>query len=39
MESVVVPMYYPRTRADLKRPEVADLKEMLISKLRKKGAR
>lgn len=39
MESVDVPMDYPRNRADLKRPEVADLKEMLISKLRKKGAR
>jgi len=29
-------MDYPRNRADLKRPEVADLKEKLISKLRKK---
>ena len=37
MESVDVPMDYPRNRADLKRPEVADLKERLISKLRKKA--
>ncbi|MCD8035823.1 MAG: ABC transporter ATP-binding protein [Clostridiales bacterium] len=36
MESVEVPMDYPRKREDLKRPEVADLKEQLISKLRKK---
>ena len=36
MECVEVPMDYPRNRTDLKRPEVADLKEKLISKLRKK---
>lgn len=37
MESIEVPMDYPRKREDLKRPEVADLKERLISKLRRKG--
>ena len=36
MESVEVPMDYPRKREALKRPEVADLKEMLISKLRRR---
>ncbi len=36
MESVEVPMDYPRKREELKRPEVADLKEMLISKLRRR---
>ena len=36
MESINVPMDYPRKRAELKRPEVADLKETLISKLRKR---
>ncbi len=36
MECIEVPMGYPRDRADLKRPDVADLKEQLISKLRKK---
>ena len=34
MECVDVPMEYPRKRDELKRPDVADLKEMLISKLR-----
>lgn len=37
MESFEVPMSYPRRREDLKRPEIADLKETLISKLRKRG--
>jgi len=36
MECVEVPMGYPRKREELKRSEVADLKEMLISKLRKR---
>ncbi len=39
MESIEVPMDYPRKREDLKRPEVADLKEQLISKLRRKGGK
>lgn len=34
MECVDVPMDYPRKREELKQPEVIDLKEMLISKLR-----
>ena len=37
MESVEIPMDYPRTREELKRADIADLKETLISKLRKKG--
>lgn len=36
MECVEVPMDYPRKREELKRPEVVDLKEMLIKKLRKR---
>ena len=36
MESINVPMDYPRKRAELKRPEVADLKETHISKLRRR---
>lgn len=36
MECIEVPMGYPRKREELKRSEVADLKEMLISKLRKR---
>lgn len=39
MECVEVPMDYPRNRDELKRPDIADLKETLISKLRKKGER
>lgn len=35
MESIDVPMDYPRKREALKRPEIADLKETLISKLRR----
>lgn len=35
MERVEVPLAYPRSREDLKRPEIADLKERLIGKLRK----
>ena len=37
MESVEIPMDYPRKREELKRADIADLKETLISKLRKKG--
>lgn len=37
MESVEIPMDYPRKREELKREDIADLKETLISKLRKKG--
>lgn len=37
MESVEIPMDYPRKRDELKRADIADLKETLISKLRKKG--
>lgn len=37
MESVEIPMNYPRKREELKRADIADLKETLISKLRKKG--
>lgn len=39
MDCVEVPMDYPRKREELKRPDIADLKETLISKLRKKGER
>ena len=35
MERVEVPLTYPRSRSDLKRPDIADLKERLIGKLRK----
>ncbi|GFI60919.1 aliphatic sulfonates import ATP-binding protein SsuB [Clostridiales bacterium] len=38
MESVDVPLSYPRNRDDLTRADVSELKESLISKLRKKGA-
>lgn len=37
MENVEIPMDYPRKREELKRADIADLKETLISKLRKKG--
>ena len=37
MESVEIPMDYPRKREELKRADIADLKETLISKLRNKG--
>ena len=36
MEETIVPMDYPRKREELKRPDIADLKERLISKLRRK---
>ena len=36
MEETIVPMNYPRKREELKRPDIADLKERLISKLRRK---
>ena len=36
MEETTVPMDYPRKREELKRPDIADLKERLISKLRRK---
>lgn len=34
MERVEVPLAYPRRREDLKKPEIVDLKEALIGKLR-----
>lgn len=36
MEETIVQMNYPRKREELKRPDIADLKERLISKLRRK---
>ena len=36
MEETIVPMNYPRKMEELKRPDIADLKERLISKLRRK---
>ena len=36
MKETIVPMDYPRKREELKRPDIADLKERLISKLRRK---
>lgn len=39
MDCVEVPMDYPRKREELKRADIADLKETLISKLRKKGVK
>ena len=36
MEETIVPMDYPRKREELKRPDIADLKERLISKIRRK---
>ena len=36
IEETIVPMNYPRKREELKRPDIADLKERLISKLRRK---
>lgn len=35
LEVVTVPLDYPRDRSQLKQPEILDLKEMLIGKLRK----
>jgi len=35
MEQVEVPLSYPRDRSDLKKPEVVELKEQLIGKLRR----
>ena len=35
MEMVEVPLSYPRDRSDLKKPEVVELKEQLIGKLRR----
>lgn len=35
MEMVEVPLSYPRDRSDLKRPEIVELKEQLIGKLRR----
>ncbi|MBM6829969.1 ABC transporter ATP-binding protein [Anaerotignum lactatifermentans] len=35
MERVEVPLSYPRNREDLKRPEIVELKEQLIEKLRR----
>lgn len=35
MERIVVPLDYPRNREDLKKPEIVELKESLIGKLRK----
>lgn len=35
MERVEVPLPYPRNREDLKRPEIVELKEQLIEKLRR----
>lgn len=38
MEQVEVPLSYPRNREDLKRPEIVELKERLIEKLRRSVA-
>ncbi len=35
MEMVEVPLSYPRDRSDLKKPEIVELKEQLIGKLRR----
>src|SRR5699024_290654 len=35
MERVEVPLSYPRNREDLKRPDIVELKETLIEKLRR----
>lgn len=35
MEMVEVPLSYPRNRSDLKKPEIVELKEQLIGKLRR----
>ena len=35
MERVEVPLSYPRDRSDLKHPDIVDLKEQLINKLRR----
>lgn len=35
MEEVEVPLSYPRDRSDLKKPEIVELKEQLIGKLRR----
>lgn len=35
MEMVEVPLSYPRERSDLKKPEIVELKEQLIGKLRR----
>jgi len=36
MERIEIPLHYPRSRSDVQKPEIVELKENLISRLRQK---